>query len=360
AEPYGGAITRGLEKDDYSELEHLREQDNRYRLRITNEVDEQQYTNLMELWVLDHDPGTRVLADQDGHLHTVGNVRQLLKASDSAGADLAPWLRATDRLIWEPEAVPDAQGNLRREITMEFPKPAGATSAKLVVNAATGLWGSYMIKKMVELRGRAARDWFWKIDHDPGEVRSLFAWDLREELFALKIYVQEPTGWEVRGVLQGMGPFISKDRVVPLDITRVRSDRLRIRIRPPAGFWALNSFAVDYTRDAAVNLTRVPPASARDNQGRAVLAQLRAVDDQYYVMPTTADWADVDFVVPARRAGRQRTIFLHSRGYYTLHLQNGGEPDTHAIAQIQNVPETPAHFAAAAYAEWRAERNGTP
>ncbi|MBV9084807.1 MAG: hypothetical protein JOZ62_19185, partial [Acidobacteriaceae bacterium] len=207
AEPYGGAITRGLEKDDYSELEHLREQDNRYRLRITNEVDEQQYTNLMELWVVDHDPGTRVLADQDGHLHTVGNVRELLNVRDSAGADLAPWLRATDRLIWEPEALPDAQGNLRHEITMEFPKPPGATSAKLVVNAATGLWGSYMIKKMVELRGRAARDWFWKIDHDPAEVRSLFAWDLREELFALKIYVQEPTGWEVRGVLQGMGPF---------------------------------------------------------------------------------------------------------------------------------------------------------
>jgi hypothetical protein len=54
AEPYGGAITHGLEKDDYSQLEHLREQDGLYRLRMTNEVDETQFTNLTELWVVDH------------------------------------------------------------------------------------------------------------------------------------------------------------------------------------------------------------------------------------------------------------------------------------------------------------------
>jgi len=44
----------------------------------------------------------------------------------------------------------------------------------------------------------------------------------------------------VRGVLTGMGPFISKDRVIPLDVSRVRGDQLRIRIQPMAGFWALN------------------------------------------------------------------------------------------------------------------------
>ena len=46
AEPYGGAIARGLEKDDYSELGQLREADGRYKLRMTNEVDETQMTNL--------------------------------------------------------------------------------------------------------------------------------------------------------------------------------------------------------------------------------------------------------------------------------------------------------------------------
>ena len=60
AEPYGGAISRGLEKDDFSQLDHLREQDGLYRLKVTNEVDETQFTNLTELWVVDHAAGTRV------------------------------------------------------------------------------------------------------------------------------------------------------------------------------------------------------------------------------------------------------------------------------------------------------------
>ena len=54
SEPYGGAITRGLERDDYSELNHVVPDKGLYRLMIRNEVEETQYTNLMELIVADH------------------------------------------------------------------------------------------------------------------------------------------------------------------------------------------------------------------------------------------------------------------------------------------------------------------
>jgi len=122
AEPYGGAISRGLEKDDFSQLEHLREQDGIYRLRMTNEVDETQFTNLTELLVVDHPAGTRVAADVRGKLHTLSAPQVPLSARDAAGHDLLPWLRATDRLIWEPPSVPDANGNLQSDIGDDFPK----------------------------------------------------------------------------------------------------------------------------------------------------------------------------------------------------------------------------------------------
>jgi hypothetical protein len=215
AEPYGGAISRGLEKDDFSELGQLREQNGLYRLKVTNEVDETQFTNLTELWVVDHPAGTRVVPDILGKLHTVAAPYAPLSARDAAGHDLLPWLRATDRLIWEPPAVPDVDGNLQSDIVMTFPKPAGGAQAKLVANAATGLWGSYMIKKMVELRGRDLGAWYRTIDESKPARDALFAWEVREQLYALKIEVEEPSGWVVRGILPGTGPFISKDRIVP-------------------------------------------------------------------------------------------------------------------------------------------------
>ncbi len=353
AEPYGGAITRGLEKDDFTQLERLREQDGFYRLKLTNEVDETQFTNLTELWVVDHPAGTRVVADVLGTLHTLAAAHSPLSARDASGRDLLPWLRATDRLIWEPPAVPDAEGNLQDNIVMTFPKPPGVTQAKLVANVATGLWGSYMIKKMVELRGSDVGAWYTLMDQSQAARDALFAWEVREQLYALKIYVEEPTGWEVRGVLPGTGPFISKDRVVPLDVSRVHGNQLRVRIRPPAGFWALNSFAVDYSQDRPLSVEKLKPLTARGFEGKDVLEDLAGNHDRYLAMPNVGDTVDLTFFVPSRHAGADRTIFLHSRGYYRLHVAASGEPDTKTLREIENVPGAGARFAAHHFAQWQ-------
>lgn len=353
AEPYGGAITRGLEKDDFSELGRLKEQDGLYRLKITNEVDETQLTNLTELWVVDYPPGTRVVPDIQGKLHTLAAPYAPLSARDADGRDLLPWLRATDRLIWEPSAVPDAKGSLQSDIVMTFPKPAGATQVKLVANAATGLWGSYMIKKMVELRGREVGAWYTAIDDNQAARDALFAWEVREELYALKIYVEEPTGWVVRGILPGTGPFISKDRIVPLDVSRVQGDQLRIRITPPAGFWALNSFNVDYSPDRPVRVEKLKPSTALNLEGQDVLPELVAVDDRYYEMPNVGDTADLTFRAPPRHTGTERAVFLHSRGYYKLHVSGTGDPDTKTLEAIENVPGSAVRFAATQFGQWQ-------
>jgi hypothetical protein len=352
AEPYGGAITRGLEKDDYSELGQLREDKGEYKLKVTNEVDETQLTNLTELWVVDHPVGTRVVTDVQGKLHTVGTPLPPTSAHDDSGKDLLPWLSATDRKIWEPSSVPGANGKLQSTIEMTFPKPADAHSVKLVANAATGLWGSYMIKKMVALRGRDVGAWYKKIDESQPARDQLAAWEVKEQLYALKIYVEEPGGWKVRGVLPGTGPFISKDRIVNLDVSHVQGSELHIKIEPPAGFWALNSFGVDYTNDSAISVQTVQPAMAVDD-GKDVLADLVASDDRYLAMPNIGDTADLTFTAPPLVVGSERTVFLHSRGYYKLHFGELGKPDTKTLTAIQFIPGSAARFAAKNFGEWQ-------
>ena len=176
AEPYGGAISRGLERDDYSELEHIREQNGVYKLLVTNEVDETQYTNLMELWVVDHAQGSRVVSDENGMLRSFTGIQKLSAARDRDGNDLLLWLQATDRKIWEPDTVAGPDGSLRQEVILTFPKPEDATEGTLIANAATGLWGSYMIKRMVELHGRDTSAWLESVDKDPGAVQAIHAW----------------------------------------------------------------------------------------------------------------------------------------------------------------------------------------
>jgi hypothetical protein len=348
-----------LERDDWAALEHLRAVDGAYRLMVTNEVNETQYTNLMELLVVDHPAGVRVVPDEHGGLHSLRALHAPRAARDREGLDLLPWLARTDRLIWEPAAVADAAGDLRQEVTLTFPKPAGATTAKLVANVATGLWGSHMIRAMLELWGRDVNGYYAALDDRQSARDSLMMWNLREEIFALKVYVEEPTGWQVRGLLPGGGPFIAEDRVVPLDVSRVAGDSVRIRLDPPLGFWAFNSFGVDYGVDGSLRVDTLPLVEARDSV-RSVGAELAAADTSYYVMPDKGDHAYLTFRAPPERPGLERTVFLHSRGYYRLHLDATAAADTATLWRITREPGAVTRLAVERFGAWQLARQARP
>jgi hypothetical protein len=352
AEPYGGAITKGLERDDYSELEHLREDKGMYRLLLTNEVDETQFTNLMELWVVDHTRGSRVVSDENGMLRSFTQIQPLTAAHDREGKDLLAWLRTTDRKIWEPDTVAGPDGSLRQEVTLTFPKPEGATQVNLIANAATGLWGSYMIKRMVELHGRDTAAWLSALDKDPAGVQAIHAWGEREGTYRLPIEVEEAGVWVKRGALPNGGPLLAEDRAIALDLSHVTGTQLRIRMHPPVGYWAFNSFAVAYGSGEAVNVQRVAANSARTMAGKDILPDLAASDDRYYPMPDMDEQAELTFRAPAKKSGADRTVFLHSRGWYQLHLRDTSAPDLVTFNKILTVPGAAVQFAADRFAEW--------
>lgn len=349
AEPYGGAISRGLERDDYGELPSLVADHGVYRLMITNEVNETQYTNQLQLMVVDHAPGTTIKADEFGHFYAFDSLAAPTSARDAYGRDLGPWLAATDHLVWEPVLPPDNAHGVRQDITLTFAKPPSASHAFLVARVATGLWGSHMIRAFSQLRGTSLNDWYAAMDTSPTQAAALRAWNLREELYALKLAVEEPTGWEVRGILPGGGPFLPADRVVQLDLSHVRGDSLRIRIRPPYGFWALNSFAIAYSTDGDVHAQTVDAATAQTSDGEDLLSDLASADDRYYAMPNTGDHGYLTFVAPPQAAGTTRTVFAHARGYYRLHVYPTNPPDSATLARFLAVPDAAARFAAALY-----------
>ena len=352
AEPYGGAITRGLERDDYSLLPRLRPDGGQYRLLVTNEVNETQMTNLFELWAVDHAPGVRIVPDEWGGLHTISGALPPTRVVDQTGRDLRAWVASDDRLIWEQLPIRDSAGSIRDEVTLTFPKPAGATQAKLVARVGTALWGSHMIRALLQLRGESLEAWYARMDSSPAAVDSVRGWAVQEELYGLQVKVQEPHGWEVRGILGGSGPFLAEERVIPLDISAVEGNELTIRLRPPRGFWALNYFAIDYTPDQAVAVDTLHPLTASGNTTADILAALTSADTLYYEMPNTGDRALLTFPTSPPRPGLTRSVVLHSRGYYHLHLNPAGKPDTTLARRVEQVPDAAAEYSASLYRYW--------
>jgi hypothetical protein len=350
-EAYTGAITRGLERDDFSLLHSVREQNGEYGLMLSNDNDETQYTDQLELWVVDQDRGVTPRAGSDGSLYSVREPLAPLSARDGQGKDLMTWLSKRDRLIWEPEPAAN-----RQEVVLTFPRPkpsnpGGTQQAKLVASVTETPWAGMAAGRMLGLLGPQLPGWYEQIDGNPVARGFLQAWMARDELFALKIEVEEPTGWQVRGMMPISGPFVSDERVVPLDVSHVAGDTVRVRMRPPAGFWAFNSFAMDYSADLPARVTKLAPVRARDAAGKDLLPALHAADGQYYEMHEQGEQATVAFAAPPAARGMERTLFLHSRGYYHMHIPQTGEPDVATFQKILTEPEAGAAFSAKMYAE---------
>ena len=355
AEIFGASLTRGMEMDDYSALEHIKERNGEYRLRLANEIDESESTDVLELRTVDHPQGTRVATDERGNLYTLAHPTPPLSARDESGADLLPWLEATDRRIWEPPPAADPEGSVRHEIVMSFPKPAGAATAKLVSNVSTGEWAQQMVKALFELYGNQIGQRLASLDSDPKQAKELLDWTEREDVYRLRVWVEEPGGWHVRGAIPWSAQRVIEERVVPLDISRATGDTLRIRVEPPAGFWALNSFAVDYSAEQPTAVTGVALKSARKLSGEDVSGQLHAADAAYYTAEI-GDRAEVVFAAPPVRPGMLRSVFLHSRGYYRPYLRTTGQPDTETLRQVFELPDAFARLAAKRWAAFHSER----
>lgn len=358
AEPYGGAICQGFKRTEWCGLEHLKEIDGQYRIMVTNEVNETQYTDELKLLVVDHPKGVKVSPDLSGRIHTISQPIVPVQAFDGKGRDLMPYISENDWIFWltkTEEKNPDIKEDLKDELIFEFPKPRGKEEAKLIVNACTTLWGSQAIKRYLDLYGNKVNEWYDEVNNlGPSYFRMLNV-HLREELYSLHVRVETKDGWKSKGLIIGGGPFISEDKVYTLDISDVPGDTLKIKLTPPATFWMINYLAVDYSDDLPVQITEIEATEVIDNKGRDVREILAKNDNIYLIMPNIGDSAELIFESSSQLDDMDRSVILKASGYYDIHLKGEGEPKFDILEKIHAESGFVIQYAFKEYLKWKKE-----
>ncbi len=359
AEPLGGAICPGLAKTDYSRLEHLKPKGGKYSLLLRNEVEETQYLDEMKLVVIDHAPGVEVMPEANGKMHLIAKPVAPSAVRDERGRDLLKFMQQRDGIAWQTPLPRDSSfrgQNLRHELTFEFPKPAGAKTAKLLVNTGTALWGSNMIREMLQLRGDRVDAWYAGVNKAGPELFELLQFIEREELYLLKLHLKTGGTWVQQGLISGGGPLITEDRVLPLDVSQISGDKLTIRLNPPMGFWNIDYLGVEYGDDVAPEIKEVALAQAEDWNATDVAAPMSAADKNYFVMPQVGNWAKVSFAAPPQREGTQRSIFLKTGGYYEIQIDKTQPAKTALIRELLATPGKIVEYSMTEYVKWRARQ----
>lgn len=332
-EMYGGAIYSSLERHDFMPLPGFKPSNGTYQLQISNKLLERQYTDVAELIVVDHPEGTKVLLDKNGNLQTLVHPEAPLLAVSGKNTDNTNSIVSMDSTayLFSDENTTD---NALSNLTLTFNKPSSATSGKLVVNVKNSYWLDYVYGKFNELFGT----YFNTFSEAQKSVsaQKINQWSMDQGI-PLAVYIETEKGWEFVDYFQVTGPLASREMVMTVDLTKVKTDKIHLKMECGFMFWELDYAAMDFSADLPVTVSHHQASSAIDEKGADVSSLLASADDKYLVQPEVGNEVTIAFPSCLPEENHLQSVFLHSKGYYEYIRDYKNIPDLIALSSFKKV-----------------------
>jgi hypothetical protein len=321
---YSGAVYPVLERSDYLPLNHLQPIDNQYKIWLVNQEAQRQHTNLAALEVIDHAPGLLPLFDKYGNLHTLSDLQAPFDATDLSGKNVLPEVLAGDQRTFLGDLDhPNAEGVER--LTLSFAKHKNAKQAKLFIRAKTDPWVDYIYFEFQNALGQYADVVNRKYSQKSAAQNQ--AW-IEDQKLPIAVWLETSPGqWIETEHFSLAGASAFREDVLPVDLSMIQGNMLRVRLEFGFHFWEIDRVAIDFSEDQTVQQTTLRPLYAQNEQGQDVTSRLTDDDEQYYDQPNIGDEASLRFEVPTLAAGQERSLVLRAKGYYeVLHQKAPGYP----------------------------------
>jgi hypothetical protein len=339
SETFGGAIFKAAQRTDLDNLDYLKESKGKYKLKLTNELEETQYIDEFKLIVTDHPAGTKVIPDFNGKLYSLNNLISPLKASDHDGNDILQLVKKYDRTTWISNPFtrnPEKKNDGRDCIYLEFEKPANADRVKLLFNLQNTDWAAYMQGHLLSLHGNKLDDWYALLNNSKQARENLKEIMIREGMLLIQLW--NGSSWQTIDYVWEVGPSVAKEQVVELNLKNYTEHSLRIRLESTVGFWMIDCVEADYSEDVPITITELTATHANDHLGNDLLNLLKNTDENYYAQPTKQDWAVIEFDAIPKKTNTSRSFILKCNGYYTIHANAIGEPQKELLKKLITEP----------------------
>ncbi len=314
-----------LEDTSYGALRSLAEIDGRVTLQVREERDETSYIDSFSLLQVAHnDPDAKVYPDVHGALHTIKDASAASWCESSEWENCTSSLSAKDDDIFEIDPLtvyersPD---DLTHWITLGFPKPENAPdTAKLLLNVETTFAMDVVAYRHVGALGGRGQRAMNAMLHLPF-LRNLF--DTNFDLGKLYLHVEVWNGkeWVKQGVIKPGNYRHWDDFVLPIDVRDAPGDDVRVRLTS-VGWYLYNFAGLDWSENAELTVTEMPPASAVKNDTLLVEPLLRETDGERLVL-RKGDLVTLSYDVPPPAAPFTEFVFALT-GHYLVDVPPGG------------------------------------
>lgn len=349
-EIYGGAIYPQLARDDYMPLRLKPSANGDLQVKISNELQEKQYTDIADLLAITHDKNSSILSDAQGTCYEIKNPQTAVKAIFGNGTDVTASLEKAndDHLLYFDDTI---TANAQNFVTLQFQQPAGVKQAKLVLQLKNSYWLDYLYGELAKGFGKYYNRYIKKQHNKPAS--ELVQWT-KDQHMPLEVSVKTATGWKKVTDITTIGPVATRAIVVPLDLTDANEPVTEIKLNSGFMFWEMDYAAIDYSPDTPLNIETIAPGSATDETGKDVLALLSTADGNYLEQPVPGTVATITYhYTPTNDPGKTTSYILHTRGYY-IHVRHfSNKPNVSFLKQFRQPNAFPG-YSLALFKQFRA------
>lgn len=322
-ELYPGAILPSLERSDYIPLKNFTAQNDIYELKITNELLEIQYTDLAQLLIVNHSKDFEILLDQNGKLHTISKKEtpkevvvddHLFEINSSLKKDNLSYL-------FDQEKLPEKEWN---NITITFDNILQSNQAKLILSAKNSLWLDLVYGKFNQQFGLYFNQ-FQKQQHNIPAEKNI-QWRDNQGI-PLSIFVKSNDEWLLVEKINPVGPMAFRDLIIPINLEKINSNKLEIKLECGFMFWEVDYAAIDFSKDIPIEIHYINPYSAIDENGNDVTNLLDKEDHNYLIQPNIGNEVILKYHTNPPKEGQEQSVFLKNKGYYEYIRDYKGIPN---------------------------------
>lgn len=321
-EIYGGAIYPQLARNDYMPLKMSPLPDSTFQVKISNELKERQYTDMAELWIINHAADTKVLSDDKGNLFSISDPQKPTKAIFQNTTDVTEDLvkENDNRLLHFDDTTADQNNN---SVILHFNKKEINKKANLVLALKNSYWLDYLYGELAKGFGSYYATYMDQQKKKP--ATELLKW-ISDQQIPLIVSVRKNNGWGKITAITTIGPLATREIVVPIDCSNITGDEIEIKLASGFMFWEIDYAAIDYTESNSFTIQKLSPVKAMDEVQRNVLPLLQTEDGNYLEQPQIGNIVTLVYKsMPATKDAQ--SFILHSKGYYEHIRDFTNKPD---------------------------------
>ena len=335
---FSGAVTENMARHDFLPLPGFEPVDGVYELRIANEMEERQYTDLAVLEAVEHPADMEVLMTPEGTPILFASPQLPAEAVTDQGTNCEAVMAARDGIAYDFTDECAEKENFS-SLSLAFDKPADVDQAHVILHVKNTMWSMMMYESFMSMFGSRYDDY---VEHQRDRSAEQKTQWLKDQGQMLEVQLRRSGQWETVHWVNLPGPFSFRSEVVPLDVSNTDEGPVELRLVAGYHFWELDYAAIDYTEQPGMVKTPLTLLSAEDELGQDVASHLLEVDGDYLERLFIGADATLKFqALPAPESGNVHSVFMHAYGYYEPIRAYAGIPN---MTELKKFKE-PGHFA---------------